>query len=194
MSVNPLKWKSRNVVYSVLGLLGFYILFLHKKVHHVTFEAIIKSSKPETIWEFVADFSNMKKLNPTIEDFNIIAESGNYDHWKYSVEYTEHLSHITAIQNTAQGHYSIRPDGEGFLISSEHRTCFLSSFACVDSLSEFRFHRIGKDTKCVESVQYECPLAFAFLCHKEVIYQRQKIMKGLEQHFAMSDTSEKDDE
>ncbi|XP_043273501.1 uncharacterized protein [Venturia canescens] len=193
MSVNPLTWKSRNFLYFILGLISFYALFIHKRKHNVSFEATIRNSKPVTVWEFVADFSNMKKLNPTIEDFNIIAESGDLDHWKYSVKYTEHLSHVPSVRNTAHGHYSVRPEGDGFLISSEHRTCFYSTFDCVDSLSEFRFNSMGKDTKCQEIVQYECPIIFSMLCHKEVMFQRREIMKRLEQHFTMSNSIEKDD-
>ena len=63
-------------------------------------------------------------------EFNIISESGNMDHWKYSVEYTEKLSHLPSIGNSATGHYSIKPDGQSYLISSEHNTCFLGSYFC----------------------------------------------------------------
>ena len=64
------------------------------------------------------------------EDWNIISESGNYDHWKYSVQYTEHLSHIPIIKNTAHGHFAVKPEDKGFSINSEHRTCFFSSVGC----------------------------------------------------------------
>lgn len=64
------------------------------------------------------------------KEFNIIEESGNFDNWKYSVHYKEHLSHLPAIQNTAHGHYSIKADGDDFLISSTHKTCFFTNFDC----------------------------------------------------------------
>ncbi|KAF3424999.1 hypothetical protein E2986_08709 [Frieseomelitta varia] len=167
MAINPMKWKTRNILYTSLTLLIFYVLFVYKKKHHILFEEIIKDSNPVHVWEYVADFSNMKTLNPTIEDFNIIAESGNYDHWKYSVEYTEHLSHIPIIRNTAHGHYAIREDNN------------------VESISQFRFDRDGAtDTKCIETVQYECPIAFSLLCYKEVMYQRTEIMERLKLKFS----------
>lgn len=71
-------------------------------------------------------------INIYREDFNIIAESGNYDHWKYSVEYTEHLSYIPIIRNTAYGHYAIREDNNGYLITSKHQTCFFFKFGCCE--------------------------------------------------------------
>lgn len=179
-----MKWKARTVLYALLALLVNYILFIYKKQHQVMFEEIIRDSDPMHVWEYVADFSNMKKLNPTIEDFNVIAESGNYEHWKYSVEYTEHLSHLPIIRNVAHGHYAVRQDKHGYLITSKHHTCFFSKFGCLNSVSQFRFDRDGQnDTKCIETVQYECPLAFSLFCYKEVMYQREEIMRRLKQQF-----------
>lgn len=66
MRVNPMTWKFRNLTYIFLAILIFYVFFVYKKVHHVKVDAIIKNTKPESVWEFVADFSNMKKLNPTM--------------------------------------------------------------------------------------------------------------------------------
>lgn len=63
---NPLKWKIRTFGYVSATILAFYVFFIHKKTHHVSFDAIIKDTNPESVWEFVADFSNMKKLNPTM--------------------------------------------------------------------------------------------------------------------------------
>ncbi|EFN80057.1 uncharacterized protein LOC105187157 [Harpegnathos saltator] len=184
---NPMKWKTRTVVYGVLGALLFYILFVYKKKHQVIREVVVNDSDPKHVWEFVADFSNMKKLNPTIEDFSVIAESGNYDHWRYTVRYTEHLSHLPMIRNTAYGQYAVKPDNDGYVISSKHRTCFFLDFGCLESISQFRFDVDGtKDTKCIETVQYECPIAFSSLCYKEVVYQREEIMKRLKLEFEMA--------
>ncbi|XP_066583461.1 uncharacterized protein [Prorops nasuta] len=187
MGLNPMKWKTRNVLYTILGVFGFYMFFIHKRTHKVLFEAVIQNSNPKHVWEYVADFSNVKKLNPTIEDFDIIAESGNYDHWKYSVKYTEHLSHLPIIRNTAHGHYAVREDNKGYVISSKHRTCFYSGLSCLDSVSQFRFDKDGvSDTKCIETVQYECPIAFSFLCYKEIMYQRKEIMNRLKLEFSFA--------
>ncbi|XP_033332123.1 uncharacterized protein LOC117223748 [Megalopta genalis] len=188
MGLNPLRWKTRNVLYSALMLFVFYILFIYKKKSQVIFEGIIQNSNPIHVWEYVADFSNMKKLNPTIEEFNVIAESGNYDHWKYSVEYTERLSHIPIIRNVAQGHYAVRQDNHGYLITSKHHTCFFPKLGCLESISQFRFDRDGaNDTKCIETVQYECPIVFSELCYREVMYQREEIIKRLKAEFSVAD-------
>jgi len=184
MYFNPMKWKTKTLAYTGLGLFGFYLLFIYKWTHHVLHEAIVKNSEPKHVWEFVADFSNMMKLNPTIEEFDIIDESGNYDHWKYSVKYTEHLSHLPIVRNTAHGHFSVKPKAEGFAIESKHRTCFLLGISCLNSDSEFIFTPVGKDTKCIEKIDYECPLLFSSFCRKEVMFQRQQIIKNLQSHFS----------
>lgn len=66
MGFNPMKWKTRTIMHGILGVLVLYTLFVYKKKHQVMFEGIIKKSDPRLVWEFVADFSNMKKLNPTM--------------------------------------------------------------------------------------------------------------------------------
>lgn len=66
MGFNPMKWKTRNVLYTSLTFFILYVFFIYKKKHQVMFEAIIRDSNPIYVWEFVADFSNMKKLNPTM--------------------------------------------------------------------------------------------------------------------------------
>ncbi|KYN43530.1 hypothetical protein ALC56_01791 [Trachymyrmex septentrionalis] len=191
MSFNPMKWKTRSILHSILGALLLYILFVYKKKHQVMFEGIINKSDPKLVWEFVADFSNMKKLNPTIEDFNVLDEGGNYDHWKYSVRYTEHLSHLPMIRNVAHGYYAVKPDNHGYVISSRHLTCFFLDFGCLESISQFRFEVHGvEDTRCIETVQYECPIAFSPLCHREVMYQREEILKRLKSEFAVNNRRE----
>lgn len=55
----------------------------------------------------------------------------------------------------------------------------------MESISQFRFDRDGAtDTKCIETVQYECPIAFSPLCYREVMYQREEIMKRLKLKFS----------
>lgn len=66
MSFNPIRWKTRTLAYCVTYVLGFYFLCVYKWTHHLDHEAIVKNSQPKHVWEFVADFSNMVKLNPTM--------------------------------------------------------------------------------------------------------------------------------
>jgi len=61
----------------------------------------------------------------------------------------------------------------------------------VESVSQFRFDKDGiEDTRCAETVQYECPIVFLPLCHREVKYQRKEIMKRLKLEFTASHKKE----
>lgn len=55
----------------------------------------------------------------------------------------------------------------------------------VNSDSEFLFESAGQDTRCTEKIDYECPIALSSLCRKEVLYQREEIIKNLQTHFSV---------
>lgn len=58
-------WMKRKLIFgSILGI--FLWLLFRNKNYTIKFEAIIEKTKPIEVWEYVADFSNMKKLNPTM--------------------------------------------------------------------------------------------------------------------------------
>ncbi|XP_054258235.1 uncharacterized protein LOC128983099 [Macrosteles quadrilineatus] len=176
-------WSKKNVI---LGcIVGFILwLMLRKQQYRAKFDALVRNSKPIEVWEYVADFSNMKRLNPTILDFTIEEESGNYDHWKYTVHYTEFLSNLPFMSNYAEANYQVKPLSEGtYIIQSTHTTCFYSSLACVNSVSSFTFEPKAESTLCTEDVIYECPTIFSKFCEREVWFQRHAIMENLQKHF-----------
>lgn len=155
------RWAKRRVFVTITIVLVVYY-FLSASYQPYQISTIIPRTKPEDVWEFVADFSRMKKLNPTMYvsnttdlkgrnvringvcvffiipfarlNFRILADHGNFEHWKYTVEYDERLSHWPHTFNTAIGHYSVRklPESEGghYSVASTHRTCFLLGLFC----------------------------------------------------------------
>ncbi|XP_034937817.1 uncharacterized protein [Chelonus insularis] len=181
---NPLKWKLRTFFYLFFFIVTLYTIVIRKSTYQIVVENTIKNSTPEQVWEYVIDFSNMMKLNPTIEEFRIINESGPPNNWKYSVHYKEHLYYIPFIKNEATAEYSTKHGEKDYFIISNHVTCFLKGFFCVGSDSEFKFSRNNSGTTCTEQVKYECPMLFYFLCRGEVLYQRHEIMKRLTQTFS----------
>ncbi|XP_055610464.1 uncharacterized protein LOC129757310 [Uranotaenia lowii] len=189
MHIQPFRWtkRQRQTTVAVLAF-AIYWWFLSSFYSQYQLDTIIHRTKPEAVWEYVADFSKMKTLNPTILDFNIIADHGNMDHWKYSVEYTERLSHWPYTKNANVGHFSVRklPDAEGgqYSVASTHRTCFMLGFACFNSMGEFKISYLNEqDTYCQETVQYQCPFLFGRFCRREVEFQRKAIMANLNKHF-----------
>lgn len=55
--------KKASILISILVVL--YVI-LSSGYHKYEIDGIIKNSKPEDVWGFVADFSKMKLLNPTM--------------------------------------------------------------------------------------------------------------------------------
>lgn len=76
-------------------------------------------------------------------NFVITAESGNREHWKYSVLYTERLSHWPYWENKSTADFDVKRSSHladaTFLVESLHRTCFLSGLYC----REFSVNLLG---------------------------------------------------
>ncbi|VEN46582.1 unnamed protein product [Callosobruchus maculatus] len=186
MKMARMQWKSRRTIASFLGVFFLYLMIRANYYEHKSF-VFIPRVPPNQVWEFVADFSNMKYLNPTIIDFNIIEESGNYKHWKYTTEYSEKLSHWPNLPNHALAHFDVKssPVKDVYYIYSTHRTCLFFGLYCLYTESEFKFGP-GNSTKgaaCEEYVKYQCPTLLSSFCRREVIYQRRAIMENLKKKF-----------
>lgn len=59
------RWNIKRLSIVCIGILGLYVIFSASNNKYEV-DAIIKHTKPEQVWEFVADFSKMKLLNPTM--------------------------------------------------------------------------------------------------------------------------------
>lgn len=123
--------KKQKIIISVAAVILIYLFFFGR---YQTYEQseIIKNAKPIEVWEFVADFSKMKELNPTILDFKILSDHGNNEDWKYTVEFLEKLSHWPYWENTINGNFHVRKvlkDSKNlYLVESTHKVCFFKFF------------------------------------------------------------------
>lgn len=187
--MSPTRWNRKRLSIIGIGLLVLYIFF-SSGYHDYQIDSLIPHSRPEDVWEYVADFRKMRSLNPTILDFRITADEGNRDHWKYSVEYHEHLSHWPYWKSTAYADYSVikhKPgQSESYWIQSSHKTCFFRGFYCLRSESDFKFSPMGKDTYCIEKVRYQCPMFLGSACRRELEFQRKAVMDNLTMFFTKS--------
>lgn len=133
----------------------FAYLFIFARYQSFEYQEVIKNVKPVEVWEFIADFSKMKELNPTILDFKITADHGTNEDWKYSVEYHEKLSHWPYWLNTIVGnfhvHKVIRDRKYVYLVESVHKTCFYGIYCreyfLLYSRFEFQIHRAVMNDK-----------------------------------------------
>ena len=59
------RWFKKRVL-CVCLLSVFLYLIVRTRTHDVAFEVVIPNSKPIVIWDFLADFSNLKKIYPNM--------------------------------------------------------------------------------------------------------------------------------
>lgn len=63
--MGKIQWKSRRTIGIISSLFVFYLIIRAKSYDHSA-SVFIPKVVPSVVWEFVADFSNMKYLNPTM--------------------------------------------------------------------------------------------------------------------------------
>jgi hypothetical protein len=140
----------RKYIIGGVGLLLAYLFYSSSRYQTYEHSEVIKNAKPIAVWEFVADFSKMKQLNPTILDFKILSDHGNYEDWKYSVEFIELLSHWPYWQNIIIGHFHVRKvlkdQKHLYLVESTHEVCFFKYFCCKYHKFEFLIGMIINNT------------------------------------------------
>jgi hypothetical protein len=121
----------RKYIFGICAVIFVYLLLFSR---YQTFEytEVLKNVKPEAVWEYVADFSKMKALNPSILEFKILSDHGNNDDWKYSVEYIEKLTHWPYWKNQSKANYHVRKTIKNmkqiYVVESIHKTCFFSAY------------------------------------------------------------------
>ncbi|XP_014244930.1 uncharacterized protein LOC106664065 [Cimex lectularius] len=175
----------KSVPIGIAGL-AFYLLFLPKK-YEITFTGNVPESDPAVVWDFLSDFSNMKKLNPTMIDFTITSDKATPSVWEYGVRYSEYLSNLPFIRHSADAtikSYKVFPV---YFVESNHATCFIGNFFCLNTSSKIKCSIIdsgaGKTTFVQEDNVYECPRLAYFFCLSEIVYQRTAVFKNLIKHF-----------
>ncbi|XP_077300011.1 uncharacterized protein LOC143920881 [Arctopsyche grandis] len=182
--MQTIMWSRRRIIAIIIISIIAYILLRNKNYKYST-ETVLKNVHAQAVWEFSADFSNTKKhLIPYMDKFSIVSESGNYDHWKYSVKYEETLPVWPYLKAYADGHISVRTDGGKYVISSDHNLCYLYGLACSKSHCDFYMSDKGKeDTLYREEIVYECPPLLSSWCAKMAHLTRTWYIDNLKVYF-----------
>uniref|UniRef100_A0A1I8MYK3 Uncharacterized protein n=1 Tax=Musca domestica TaxID=7370 RepID=A0A1I8MYK3_MUSDO len=173
----------KNISVAVVILLAIYLVF-SSGYHDYKSDGIIKNTKPEEVWNYVADFSKMRLLNPSILNFKILSDGGNTHDFRYTVEYTERLNHWPYWLNTARANFKVvksMPNIEPqiYSIESQHETCFFKGLYCLHADSEASFVARDNDTYCTEKIRYECPPFLGAACKRELEFQRKAVIHNL---------------
>lgn len=59
-----IRWKKRNIFFIII-LVSIFLLARVNKYEHVT-KLLLHKTNAEDVWEYAADFNNLKYLNPTM--------------------------------------------------------------------------------------------------------------------------------
>ncbi|XP_017863227.1 PREDICTED: uncharacterized protein LOC108613932 [Drosophila arizonae] len=181
-------WNLKRLALLLGAVVLLYLFVFSGGYHKYQIDGVIDNARPEAVWEYVADFNKMRLLNPTIINFRILADQGHAHDWRYTVRYTERLSHWPHWLNEATAHYVVTKTLPGvhppaWSIQSTHETCFLGGHYCLHSRSEFSFSSIGAGTYANEKIQYQCPPFLGTACRRELEFQRRAVMHNLTQIF-----------
>lgn len=123
--------KRKQYIFGICAIIFVYLL-LFTRYQTFEYQEVVKNVKPEVVWEQVADFSKMRSFNPSILDFKILADHGNNEDWKYTVEYNEKLTYWPYWTNQGTGNYHVRKVIRDrkylYLVESKHKTCFFGIY------------------------------------------------------------------
>lgn len=162
-----------------------YVGFFRPILLRNEFKERIENVQCRDVWDFMADFSNMKMLNPELKHFEILDEEHdrvNGD-WKYGVFYTEYFEHLPRfMENSAIGHYQVTKSDQNFVIKSEHVTCMIPivNWYCLQTFAQQDFMTSNEDCFVQEDIRYQCPLFLVPLCRAELNSQRRKVLGNLQ--------------
>ncbi|XP_011195860.1 uncharacterized protein LOC105220964 [Zeugodacus cucurbitae] len=185
------QWYRKKYIFYGVALL-MVLVFFTSGTREYNIGATIRKTKPEVVWEYVADFSKTRALNPTVLSFRVISDTGHTHDWRYTVEYSERMFHWPYFLNKAKAEYIVTKSMPGeedpkYTIESKHTTCFFTEFYCLISYSEFTCRADGDDTYCEEHIEYQCPPFLHFFCRKELEQQRQTVMHNLTTIFSKNE-------
>lgn len=60
------RWNIKRVSLISTALLLLYVFVFSSGYHKYQIDGVIGNTRPERVWEYVADFSKMRLLNPTM--------------------------------------------------------------------------------------------------------------------------------
>ena len=100
--------KTRKVRNYKVQSISFLNLFFQQEV-------LIIGTSPTKVWEYMADFSNHKLLNPHLISWNIVSDSSHLAtnvRRQFTVTYTEMFELLPIITNTASANYTVLQNEE----------------------------------------------------------------------------------
>ncbi|XP_068206587.1 uncharacterized protein [Palaemon carinicauda] len=175
-----------------LALGGLVCLFLILKRGNQTrnYELFIPHQDPKAVWDVVADFSNMPKLNTRIDHWELLDESGNFDRWTYKViTYESMIGQWLFGYNENHGEVIVEPikAPDHYYMQEVYTTHSFHGFLIIKNHGKMDFKRAVQDgqkgTLFVHEAYCNCPLLLAPVCILETDLNRAEFLRNLANWF-----------
>ncbi|KAL7635436.1 UNVERIFIED_CONTAM: hypothetical protein RMT77_014505 [Armadillidium vulgare] len=186
----------RNVQNKLLQITIFLIIvyFCFKKgSQRKSYKIFIPNVDPKVVWEFLADYSNVAKLNIRIVKWQLVNEDkivkrkSHFPVWIYNV-----VSYETMIGQFLFGlnenHATIEVEEvdlatSHFRITNMFKTYSFRNLIKINNTSRMDFRKSTNDGKIgtifEEKIVMNCPLLFTFICNYETDRNREDFYRNL---------------
>lgn len=150
------------------------------------YELFIPNQEPKAVWDVVADFSNMVKMNTRIVRWEFLDESGNFDQWTYRV-----ISYETMVGawffglNENHGEVLVEPIHipDHYYMQEVYTTYSFHGWLVIKNHGKTHFKRSTRDGQQGTLFQQEtysnCPLLLSPVCCLETDLNRAEFLRNL---------------
>ncbi|XP_047474846.1 uncharacterized protein LOC125029103 [Penaeus chinensis] len=175
----------------ILGCVVLIFLALKRGKQLRTYELFIPNQEPKAVWDFVADFSNMPKLNTKIQRWELLDETGNYERWSYRVvTYETMVGGALFGLNENHGEVLVEPvkAPDHYYLQEVYTTYSLHGYLVVRNHGKMHFRREVRHgvrgTFFQQEAFSDCPLLLAPICSYEIDHNRRNFLANLASAFA----------
>ncbi|XP_076048069.1 uncharacterized protein LOC143029260 [Oratosquilla oratoria] len=174
----------------ILGLFLLVFVLFRKGQQLRDYKLFIPNQDPNAVWDVVADFSNIAKMNKRIRNWELLEEEGTWEKWSYKViSYEGMLGESILGLNVNHGLITVEPINppDHYYIQCVFDTKSFRGLVTVNNWSKMNFRRVEQDgqkgTLYEEKVGMDCPLIFSPLCIYETDIQRAAFLENLQNWF-----------
>ncbi|KAK3854946.1 hypothetical protein Pcinc_038619, partial [Petrolisthes cinctipes] len=171
-------------------LLLFLCVKKGKQVCH--YELFIPNQEPKVVWDVLADFSNIARMNTRITQWQLVDETGDMDRWSYRlITYEGMVGEWLFGPNVNKGEVVVEPVAppDHYYRQEVYVTSSFRGLMTIHNSGTMNIHRSTSQqqgvpgTLLLHRTTSDCPLIFHWLCILETNFNRQVFLENLRKWF-----------
>ncbi|XP_018009477.1 uncharacterized protein LOC108667010 [Hyalella azteca] len=182
---------SREKIMLIASITFLLVIFLKRGHQERRYEFFIPGREPKQVWDLLADFRNIARLNQRIRKWQLGSENTDKKgNWEYEVTSYEAMAGDWLFGlNVNRGRVSVTADDppRRYSIESVFKTESFRGLFLVDNASKVTIERKQRDGETgalvAEVVSMNCPLLFSQLCYAETDANRKDFIKNVKYYF-----------